>query len=168
MGLEVTNSDEQTFALYRPTSFTHSCFVSHPDEIFETSSMSCLPPPKTGYQLNLCSQTILRGFLTNAQLEAISLACAQHDLRLHGTGERAAFFLGDGPGVGKGRASVPTHRRCRHQHAPAPSATPCLWTLPWRLRRACRPPPPATPAALWREGGYFCLRLQLTKVFQSR
>ena len=83
MGLEVTNSDEQTFALYRPTSFTHSCFVSHPDEIFETSSMSCLPPPKTGYQLNLCSQTILRGFLTNAQLEAISLACAQHDLRLH-------------------------------------------------------------------------------------
>ena len=106
MGLEVTNSDEQTFALYRPTSFTHSCFVSHPDEIFETSSMSCLPPPKTGYQLNLCSQTILRGFLTNAQLEAISLACAQHDLRLHGTGERAAFFLGDGPGVGKGRQAA--------------------------------------------------------------
>jgi len=63
--------------------------------------MSCLPPPKTTYKLNICSKTILRGLLTNAQLEAISLACSQHELRLPGTGERAAFFLGDGPGVGK-------------------------------------------------------------------
>jgi hypothetical protein len=106
VGLTHTNSDEQTFATYVPTSFTLSCFWPHPDEIFETSSMSCLPPPKTTYQLNICSQTILRGLLTNAQLEAISLSCSQHELRLPGTGARAAFFLGDGPGVGKGRQAA--------------------------------------------------------------
>jgi len=106
VGLTHTNSDEQTFDTYVPTSFNLPCFEPHPDEIFETSSMSCLPPPKTTYKLNLCSQTILRGLLTNAQLEAISLACSQHELRLPGTGERAAFFLGDGPGVGKGRQAA--------------------------------------------------------------
>jgi hypothetical protein len=106
VGLTHTNSDEQTFETYVPTSFNLSCFEPHPDEIFETSSMSCLSSPKTTYKLNLCSQTILRGLLTNAQLEAISLACSQHELRLPGTGERAAFFLGDGPGVGKGRQAA--------------------------------------------------------------
>jgi hypothetical protein len=106
VGIEHTDSDEQTFAAYVPSIFTMSCFASHPDEIFETSSMSCLLPPKTSYKLNICSETILRGLLTNAQLEAISLACAQHELRLPGCGERAAFFLGDGPGVGKGRQAA--------------------------------------------------------------
>jgi hypothetical protein len=77
VGLQHTNTDEQTFATYRPTTFTHACFSDHPDEIFETSSMACLAPPKTTYKLAICSQTILRGLLTNAQLEAISLACAQ-------------------------------------------------------------------------------------------
>ena len=67
VGLTHTNSDEQTFETYAPTSFNLPCFEPHPDEIFETSSMSCLPPPKTTYKLNLCSQTILRGLLTNAQ-----------------------------------------------------------------------------------------------------
>ena len=106
VGLTDVATDEQTFSSYVPTSFTLPCFHPHPDEIFETSSMACLPPPKTTYTLNICSQTILRGFLTNAQLEAISLACSQHELRLPGTGERAAFFLGDGPGVGKGRQAA--------------------------------------------------------------
>ncbi|MGB1594117.1 MAG: strawberry notch-like NTP hydrolase domain-containing protein, partial [Promethearchaeia archaeon] len=106
VGLSHKDQDEQTFSAYIPAVFSADSFQPHPDEVFETSSLSCLAPPRPSYRLRLCSETITRGLLTNAQLEAISLACAQHQMRLPVSGERPAFFLGDGPGVGKGRAAA--------------------------------------------------------------
>jgi hypothetical protein len=106
VGLSHEDQDEQTFCNYIPSVFSSDVFQPHPDEIFETSSLSCLAPPKPTYQLRMCSQTIIRGLLTNAQLEAIALACAQHEMRLPVSGERSGFFLGDGPGVGKGRSAA--------------------------------------------------------------
>jgi len=106
VGLSHEDQDEQTFSAYVPAVFSADSFKPHPDEVFETSSLSCLAPPRPSYRLRLCSQTIIRGLLTNAQLEAIALACAQHEMRLPVSGERPAFFLGDGPGVGKGRSAA--------------------------------------------------------------
>lgn len=42
------------------------------------------------------------------------MACARHEVRLH-DGSRAGFFLGDGPGVGKGRqiAAAALHYFCQ-------------------------------------------------------
>ena len=42
------------------------------------------------------------GTLSSLQMESIIYASVKHEQRLRG-GQRAGFFLGDGPGVGKGR-----------------------------------------------------------------
>ena len=48
--------------------------------------------------------------LTHTQLETINLACQQHELRLPLTGARAAFFMGDGPGVMSARGPCNTKK----------------------------------------------------------
>ena len=64
--------------------------------------------PNLIFVLFHCS-VILGGLLTDLQLEAILYACDQHERMLpcdKKKGEvpiRAGFFMGDGPGVGKGR-----------------------------------------------------------------
>ena len=106
VGISHKDADEQTFIEYVPHTFSAQVFMKHPDPVVETASLSSLMPPKTTHKLRLCAKTITGGLLTNLQLETINLACQQHELRLPKSGARAAFFMGDGPGVGKGRQAA--------------------------------------------------------------
>ena len=106
VGISHKDADEQTFIEYVPHTFSAQIFMKHPDPVVETASLSSLMPPKTTHKLRLCAKTITGGLLTNLQLETINLACQQHELRLPKSGARAAFFMGDGPGVGKGRQAA--------------------------------------------------------------
>jgi len=77
--------------------------------VTETSALNSIQPPPITYKIKIPKSTIERGLLTNLQLEAILYACDQHQRMLpcdKSKGEtplRAGFFMGDGPGVGKGR-----------------------------------------------------------------
>lgn len=74
----------QTFCEYCPSLFGEAPFKKHPDILHETTCLSSLIPPKTNYKLCISKQTILHGLLTSAQLEAVVLASAQHELRIPG------------------------------------------------------------------------------------
>uniref|UniRef100_A0A0C3TLL1 Strawberry notch AAA domain-containing protein n=1 Tax=Guillardia theta (strain CCMP2712) TaxID=905079 RepID=A0A0C3TLL1_GUITC len=74
-----------------------------PDPITETSTLSSIIPPKWSIKLRLPEATIKEGRLTNLQLESVIYACEQHERMIPGTQYRSGFFMGDGPGVGKGR-----------------------------------------------------------------
>lgn len=53
------------------------------------------------HQLTACCAPCAGG-ISDVQVQAVQLACARHETFLP-TGQRAGFYLGDGPGVGKGR-----------------------------------------------------------------
>jgi hypothetical protein len=82
---------------------------AHPDPVTETSALNSIQSPPITYKLKIPQSVILGGCLTNLQLESILYACDQHQHMLpcdQSAGEtpvRAGFFMGDGPGVGKGR-----------------------------------------------------------------
>ena len=84
-------------------------FKKHPDPVTETSALNSIKPPVITYKMKIPQSAIERGVLTNLQLEAILYACDQHQRMLpcdkskRETPMRAGFFMGDGPGVGKGR-----------------------------------------------------------------
>lgn len=86
-----------------------SIFKEHPDPVTETSALNSIKPPRITYKMKIPKSAIERGVLTNLQLEAILYACDQHQRMLpcdktkRETPVRAGFFMGDGPGVGKGR-----------------------------------------------------------------
>lgn len=83
----------------------------HPsDNITESASMSGVALPPATYPLRhaLGDEIIGGGLLSNLQLEGSLYACQRHSRFLPSSGSdgkptRAAFFLGDGAGVGKGR-----------------------------------------------------------------
>uniref|UniRef100_A0A3B4AVS5 Protein strawberry notch homolog 1 n=1 Tax=Periophthalmus magnuspinnatus TaxID=409849 RepID=A0A3B4AVS5_9GOBI len=77
-------------------------FNQHPDPVVETSSLSSVNPPDVWYRLSIPEEVIDRGCLSALQLEAITYAAQQHETFLP-NGERAAYLIGDGAGVGKGR-----------------------------------------------------------------
>uniref|UniRef100_H2YSL2 Uncharacterized protein n=1 Tax=Ciona savignyi TaxID=51511 RepID=H2YSL2_CIOSA len=89
-----------TYALYMPSKLNIG--NPHPDSVVETSSLSSIMPPDIRYQLHLPQYTIDHGLLSALQLESIVYACQKHEVFLP-SGERAGYFIGDGPGVGKGR-----------------------------------------------------------------
>ena len=74
----------------------------HPDLIVQSISLASIDPPDVWYKLCLPEETINSGALSDLQLEAIIYSCQQHE-RILPDGSRAGFFIGDGPGVGKGR-----------------------------------------------------------------
>lgn len=102
--------------------------LRHPDPVVETSSLSSVSPPEVWYRLTIPEEVIDRGCLSALQLEAITYAaqvdsfvkrdcvssqlnpCSsncvfpiqQHETFLP-SGDRAAYLIGDGAGVGKGR-----------------------------------------------------------------
>ncbi|KAF5903061.1 protein strawberry notch 2 isoform X1, partial [Clarias magur] len=89
-----------TYAEYKPSKSTIG--ISHPDIVVETSTLSSVPPPDINYTLSIPDNTIRTGLLSALQLEAIIYACQQHEVILKNN-QRAAFLIGDGAGVGKGR-----------------------------------------------------------------
>ncbi|KAG7480982.1 hypothetical protein MATL_G00061980 [Megalops atlanticus] len=90
----------ETYAEYMPMKLKVG--LRHPDPVVETSSLSSVSPPDVWYRLSIPEETIDRGWLSALQLEAITYACQQHETFLP-NGDRAAYLIGDGAGVGKGR-----------------------------------------------------------------
>lgn len=95
--------------------------LSHPDQVVETSSMASVLPPDVTYHCSIPEEIIDTGKLSALQLEAVIYACQKTETFLP-SGERSGYligkwkefvdvyhvycrtlFLGDGPGVGKGR-----------------------------------------------------------------
>ena len=100
---------EEVFAPYKPRYFNHG--AEHPDSCVETTSLSFVEPPcprlpasgAAPAQLpHILATATRRNTLSSLQLEAVMYADSRHSLDLP-DGARAGFFLGDGPGVGKGR-----------------------------------------------------------------
>ncbi|XP_067910625.1 protein strawberry notch homolog 1 isoform X2 [Heterodontus francisci] len=89
-----------TYAEYMPMKLKVG--LRHPDPVVETSSLSSVTPPDVWYRLTVQEETIDSGWLSALQLEAITYAAQQHETFLP-NGDRAAFLIGDGAGVGKGR-----------------------------------------------------------------
>uniref|UniRef100_A0A671PMW8 Protein strawberry notch homolog 1 n=1 Tax=Sinocyclocheilus anshuiensis TaxID=1608454 RepID=A0A671PMW8_9TELE len=90
----------ETYAEYMP--MKRIIGLRHPDPVVETSSLSSVNPPDVWYRLSIPEETIDRGWLSALQLEAITYAAQQHETFLP-NGDRAAYLIGDGAGVGKGR-----------------------------------------------------------------
>ncbi|XP_076019895.1 protein strawberry notch homolog 1 [Genypterus blacodes] len=90
----------ETYAEYMPMKLRIG--LRHPDPVVETSSLSSVNPPDVWYRLSIPEETIDRGCLSALQLEAITYAAQQHETFLP-NGDRAAYLIGDGAGVGKGR-----------------------------------------------------------------
>uniref|UniRef100_A0A3Q3WQI6 Protein strawberry notch homolog 1 n=1 Tax=Mola mola TaxID=94237 RepID=A0A3Q3WQI6_MOLML len=90
----------ETYAEYMPMKLKVG--LRHPDPVVETSSLSSVNPPDVWYRLSIPEEAIDRGCLSALQLEAITYAAQQHETFLPG-GDRAAYLIGDGAGVGKGR-----------------------------------------------------------------
>ncbi|XP_041084217.1 protein strawberry notch homolog 1-like isoform X2 [Polyodon spathula] len=90
----------ETYAEYMPMKLKVG--LRHPDPVVETSSLSSVSPPDVWYRLSLSEEIIDRGWLSALQLEAITYTAQQHETFLP-NGDRAAYLIGDGAGVGKGR-----------------------------------------------------------------
>ncbi|KAJ3606064.1 hypothetical protein NHX12_028107 [Muraenolepis orangiensis] len=90
----------ETYAEYMPMKLRIG--LRHPDPVVETSSLSSVSPPDVWYRMCITEETIDRGWLSALQLEAITYAAQQHETFLP-NGDRAAYLIGDGAGVGKGR-----------------------------------------------------------------
>ncbi|XP_034564841.1 protein strawberry notch homolog 1 isoform X2 [Notolabrus celidotus] len=90
----------ETYAEYMPMKLKVG--LRHPDSVVETSSLSSVNPPDVWYRLSIPEEVIDQGFLSALQLEAITYAAQQHETFLP-SGDRAAYLIGDGAGVGKGR-----------------------------------------------------------------
>lgn len=76
--------------------------VDHPGDIVESASMAAVEPPDITYTPKLPKKVIKDGMLSSLQYEAVIYAGQRHNLILP-NGMRAAKFIGDGTGVGKGR-----------------------------------------------------------------
>ncbi|KAL7377325.1 hypothetical protein ABVT39_025953 [Epinephelus coioides] len=90
----------ETYAEYMPMKLKIG--LRHPDPVVETSSLSSVNPPDVWYRLSIPEEVIDNGCLSALQLEAITYAAQQHETFLP-SGDRAAYLIGDGAGVGKGR-----------------------------------------------------------------
>uniref|UniRef100_A0A3Q2P2F5 Protein strawberry notch homolog 1 n=1 Tax=Fundulus heteroclitus TaxID=8078 RepID=A0A3Q2P2F5_FUNHE len=90
----------ETYAEYMPMKLKIG--LRHPDPVVETSSLSSVSPPEVWYRLSIPEEVIDRGCLSALQLEAITYAAQQHETFLPNC-DRAAYLIGDGAGVGKGR-----------------------------------------------------------------
>ncbi len=98
-------SDELTDSVYEsytPRKVKIAGAKKHPGKLVESSALSAVDPPDASYRPHLPKAVIEKGLLSDAQLESVVYAGQAHS-QLLPNGERRGFFLGDGPGVGKGR-----------------------------------------------------------------
>ncbi len=75
----------------------------HLTKLVESAAMAAASPPPCTYRPHLPQWVVSDGQLSEAQLEAVCYAGQAHGGHLP-EGQRQGFFLGDGTGVGKGRA----------------------------------------------------------------
>ena len=94
----------ESYTRYVPSSKSQTTRLEkrHPDLILESIDLANISPLYMSYRLALPEETIDSGVLSSLQMEAIVHACFTYE-RILPDGHRAGFFLGDGPGVGKGR-----------------------------------------------------------------
>ncbi|XP_046869245.1 protein strawberry notch-like [Drosophila willistoni] len=90
-----------TFAEYWPSKLKLG--KAHPDPVVETATLSSVELPDINMKLALANNFEAADSLSALQMEAVVYACQAHQQILP-SGERAGFLLGDGAGVGKGRA----------------------------------------------------------------
>ncbi|KAJ8979809.1 hypothetical protein NQ317_001299 [Molorchus minor] len=90
----------ETYADYMPSKLKLG--RKHPDPVVETASLSSVAPADVWYKLSIPEETIRPGHLSALQLESITYTSQAHEHILP-DGSRAAFLVGDGAGVGKGR-----------------------------------------------------------------
>ena len=96
---------EEIFAAYEASALpTRFSAIRHPGQIVEAASLAAQSLPEASYNLasSIPNDTIVKGKLSDLQLEGILFACQRH-LKILPNGNRAGFFIGDGAGVGKGR-----------------------------------------------------------------
>ncbi len=91
----------QVFAPYQVARLTGG--RPHPAEIVEAASMAAVRPPIVTYRPTLPPWVVEEGALSDIQLERVIYAGQRHEQRLP-DGARCGFFVGDGTGLGKGRA----------------------------------------------------------------
>lgn len=95
-------SDNVIYEAYKPKKVKISGSVSHPGALVESAAMASVLPPEASYIPKLSRETISKGWLSDAQLEAVIYAGQAHQQTLS-DGSRKGFLCGDGTGVGKGR-----------------------------------------------------------------
>jgi len=100
-----SNTDALTDSVYEsytPRKVKIAGAKRHPGKLVESAALSSSDPPDATYKPHLPKSVIDHGKLSDAQLESVVYAGQAHTSTLP-NGERRGFFLGDGPGVGKGR-----------------------------------------------------------------
>ncbi len=112
---EMTDS---VFEGYQPQRLQIPGAKPHPGPLVQSSAMASVLPPAPTYTPNLPKETIEKGLVSIAQIEAVVYAGQSHQQLLEtkvgdteardyglkaGTPYRRGFFIGDGTGVGKGR-----------------------------------------------------------------
>ena len=78
----------------------------HPTKIVESASFRAVQPPLPTYQPALAPAVIANGWLSNIQYESVVYAGMRHSQMLGRGSQRAAYFIGDGTGTGKGRQAA--------------------------------------------------------------
>eukprot|EP00878_Enallax_costatus_P023440 GHUV01024933.1.p1 GENE.GHUV01024933.1~~GHUV01024933.1.p1 ORF type:complete len:410 (+),score=80.43 GHUV01024933.1:835-2064(+) len=99
--------DYENFANVSTTALETFGLAPHPSPVCEAATLSSVPSPESDYSLKLPAHVLKSGAISALQFQAVRLACARHEQKLP-DGSRAGFFLGDGPGVGKGRQIAAT------------------------------------------------------------
>lgn len=112
---ELTDS---VFEGYQPQRLQVPGSHPHPGPLVQSAAMASVVPPAPTYTPNLPAETIQKGLLSIAQIEAVVYAGQAHQQLLDtkvddlaaknfklvpGVPYRRGFFIGDGTGVGKGR-----------------------------------------------------------------
>jgi hypothetical protein len=91
-----------SYAVYKP-SVTIPGAKPHAAELVESAAMASVQAPPTTYKPSLPDAVVTEGKLSDAQLEQVVRAGQAHSEILPDK-TRAGYFIGDGTGVGKGRA----------------------------------------------------------------
>ncbi|GAX80052.1 hypothetical protein CEUSTIGMA_g7491.t1 [Chlamydomonas eustigma] len=93
--------EEKSYSVVSTADLESLGLRKHPDAIAECASLNSVQAPKAAYKSRLPAHVLTNG-ISALQFESVRLACERHAQTLQ-DGSTAGFFLGDGPGVGKGR-----------------------------------------------------------------
>ena len=75
----------------------------HPNHVVESKCFRAVQAPPPSYHPALRPELIKDGSLSDIQYESVVYAGMRHSRRLGDGVSRAAYFIGDGTGIGKGR-----------------------------------------------------------------